>query len=68
MRQALTLPADHERRSFKARGSRSDGSSTNGPCCLRVRGLDRVRLYVDLTMLATLASTLAASTAAPLAA
>ncbi len=33
---------------------------------LRVRGLDRVRLHVDLTMLATLASTLAAARAAPL--
>ncbi len=35
---------------------------------LRVRGLERVRLHVDLTMLATLASTLATARAAPLAA
>ncbi len=35
---------------------------------LRVRGVEGVRLHVDLTMLATLASTLATARAAPLAA
>ncbi len=34
---------------------------------VRVRGLERVRLHVDLTMLAPLASALATARAAPLA-
>lgn len=42
----------------------SDGSSTNGPCCrCASRGIERVRLHPDLTILAKLGCALAAARA-----
>ena len=53
-----------------ASGEREFGRLTNDWALspLRIRGLDRVRLHADLTILAKLAYTLARTRAAPLAA
>lgn len=67
--QALTLGPGHDpdRAALRAH-RRRDGLPRLALSPLRVRGLDRVRLHADLTILAKLATVLARERAVPLAA